>query len=149
MEKLVDKIERLKERQGAMKRANHLSAKRIAKASRILVFPQKQSLNSSPQISPAGLASPITPSRTTRPTSADLRNAWPQSKTPRTKPRKNGLRMACAWSITSRLIASRSFSLKLPRKRSGENSSVTAFGGHPALERGNGTAATAPCISRN
>jgi hypothetical protein len=77
-EKLVDKIERLKKRQGVMKRAKTiLSAKRITKASPTLASLRKQSPNFSRKLSPAELAFPITPLRTIRPTSADLRSAWP------------------------------------------------------------------------
>ena len=74
-EKLVDKIERLKKRQGLMKRANQLIRKADCKASLISVFLMKQSRNSSREILPAGLAFPITPSPIIRPTSADLKNA--------------------------------------------------------------------------
>ena len=57
-EKLIDKIERLKKRQGVMKRGI-FSAKRIAKASPILASLRKQSPNFLRKISPAELAFPI------------------------------------------------------------------------------------------
>ena len=115
-EKLVDKIERLKKRQGLMKRANSSSAKRITKASLISVFLMKQSRNFSHKILPAGLAFRITSSPIIQPTSADLKNAWPQFRTASTtKPRKSSPLVACASSTTFRLIGFKSFSRRFPR----------------------------------
>ena len=115
-EKLVDKIERLKKRQGLMKRANQLIRKADCKASLISVFLMKQSRNFSRKILPAGLAFRITSSPIIRPTFADLKNAWPQFRTPSTtKPRKRSSLVACASSTTSRLIACKSFSRRFPR----------------------------------
>jgi len=149
-EKLVDKIERLKQRQGAMKRANQLIRKADREGLADLGFLRKRSQDSSAKITLAELASPITPSPTIRLTSADLRSAWPQSRTPRTtKPRKNSFLVACASSITSRLIDSKSFSLRFPRKRSAANSSATAFTGPRLPELGNVTGATAQPASPN
>ena len=76
-EKLVDKIERLKKRQGVMKRANHLIRKADREGLADLGFSEETIAKLSRKISPAELAFPITPSRTIRPTSADLRSAWP------------------------------------------------------------------------
>jgi hypothetical protein len=149
-EKLVDKIERLKKRQGVMKRANHLIRKADREGLADLGFSEETIAKLFAQDFAAELAFPITPSRTIRPTSADLRSAWPQSRTSSTtKPLKSSFLMACAWSITLRLIVSKSFSPRFLRKGSAENSSATGFTGPRLPEPGNGTGATAQRISPN
>jgi hypothetical protein len=61
-----------------------------------------------------------------------------------TKPLKNNFLLACGWSITLRLIDSKSFSRRFPRKRSTENSSATGFTGPDCR-----SLATAPEQPRN
>src|SRR5258708_35179573 len=92
----------------------------------------------------------ITPSPTIRPTSDALRNAWPIFKTPRApRPPKRSFRTEYAWSITSRTIGFRSFSLRSLRKLSGENLRATASAGPLPSERGNGIGATTQLTSPN
>jgi hypothetical protein len=145
-EKLVDKIERLKKRQGVMKRANHFIRKADREGLADLGFSEETitKLFAQDFAGRAGF-----PNYTLANNSANIRRLEKRlaaiQNTQKAKPRKSGLLMACASSITSRLIDSKSFSLKFPRKRSAENSSATGFTGPRLSEPGNGTGATAQC----
>ena len=152
-EKLVDKIERLKKRQGVMKRANQLIRKADREGLADLGFSEETitKLFSQDYAGRVGF-----PNYALTNNSANIRRlekrlaAIQNTKNDETtKPRKSGLLKACASSITSRLIDSKSFSLTFPRKRSAENSSATGFTGPRLSEPGNGTGATAQPTSPN
>jgi hypothetical protein len=66
-----------------------------------------------------------------------------------TKAPKSNFLVACVWWITLRLIDSKSFSLRFPRKRFAKNSSATGFTGARLPKPGNGTGATAQPTSPN
>ena len=145
-EKLVDKIERLKKRQGVMKRANQLIRKADREGLADLGFSEETitKLFSQDYAGRVGF-----PNYALTNNSANIRRLEKRlaaiQNTQKAKPRKSGLLMACASSITWRLIDSKSFSLTFPRKRSAENSSATGFTGPRLSEPGNGTGATAQC----
>jgi Domain of unknown function (DUF3560) len=134
-EKLVDKIERLKKRQGVMKRANHLIRKADREGLADLGFSEETiaKLFAQDFAGRAGF-----PNYTLANNTANIRRL-----------EKRNFLVACAWSITLRLIDSKSFSLRSPQKRSVENSSATGFTGPRLPKLGNGTGATAQPTSPN
>jgi hypothetical protein len=149
-EKLVDKIERLKQRQGAMKRANQLIRKADREGLADLGF-SEETITRLFRQDYAGRVG--FPNYALTNNSANIRRLEKRlaaiQNARMTKPRKNSFLVACASSITSRLIGSKSFSLRFPRKRSAANSSATAFTGPRLPELGNVTEATAQPTSPN
>ena len=96
-EKLVDKIERLKKRQGVMKRANQLIRKADREGLSDLGFRTTRSTSFSRLIGAVASDFLITRSRIIRPTSAALRNGLPGFRKPAPKkPLKRNLRAVSA-----------------------------------------------------
>jgi hypothetical protein len=141
IEKLVDKIERLKNRQGVMKRKQTiLSAKRIAKTSADLGFSEEtiaklfaQDFGGRAGFPNYTLANNSANIRRLEKRLAVIQNAQHDETTEEQLP--DGVPLV----VTLRRIDSKSFSLRFPRKRSVENSSATAFAGPRLPELGNGS----------
>jgi hypothetical protein len=109
-EKLVDKIERLKKRQGLMKLANQLIRKADREGLADLGFSDETIAKLLIEDFAGRVGFPNYASPIIQPTSVDLKNAWPQFRTPSTtKPPKISSLVACASSTTSRPIACKSF----------------------------------------
>jgi hypothetical protein len=126
-EKLVDKIERLKKRQGMMKRANQL----IRKADREGLADLRFSDETITKLFSRDYAG-----RVGFPNYALTNNS--------VNIRRLEKRLAAIQNIHDDET-----SLRFPRKRSAENSSATGFTGPRLSEPGNGTGATAQCTSPN
>ena len=149
-EKLVDKIERLKKRQGAMKRANHLLRKADRKAAPTLASLRKQSPNLFAQdfAGRAGfpnyaLANNSANIRRLEKRLAAIQNVQHDETGEEQFP--GGVRLVDNVKVNRLQI----FFPKFLRKGSAENSSATGFTGPRPPELGNGTGATAQPTSPN
>jgi hypothetical protein len=143
-EKLVDKIERLKKRQGMMKRANQLIRKADREGLADLGFSQETitRLFSQDYAGRVGfpnyaLANNSANIRRLEKRLAAIQNAQPDETTEEQFP--DGVRLVDNVEANRLQI----FFPEFPRKRSAANSNATAFTGPRLPEPGNGTGATA------
>jgi hypothetical protein len=149
-EKLVDKIERLKKRQGVMKRANQLIRKADREGLADLGFSEEtiaklfaQDFAGRTGFPNYALTNNSANIRRLEKRLAAIQNAQDNETTEEQFP--GGVRLVDNVEANRLQI----FSLRSPQKRSAENSNATGFAGPRLPELGNGTGATAQPTSPN